>query len=90
VTTRGASGIKAARLLGVLGGGQPEKGQAFRLATIPAGYTSGQPTLIFDGETDVTVRTYPVADHVTTLAPGKTVLVAMVGTGGVIIAAWTR
>lgn len=79
----------AGDLLGLLsadGGGQP----AFRLGTIPAGYAGGPAQVRFDGESAAGARRYPVADHVTTLAPGKTVLVAMHGKGGVIIAAWTR
>lgn len=62
-----------------------------RLGKIPPGYSGGAPTVIFDGETVASVRTYPVADHVTTLAAGKSVLVLMTGeSSGLIIAAWTR
>lgn len=57
---------------------------AHRLATIPPGYTTGRPTLIFDGETAATVKTYNVAQGLT-LAPGDQVLVAMVRNGGVVI-----
>jgi hypothetical protein len=62
-----------------------------RLGKIPPGYAGGAPTVIFDGETAPSVRTYPVADHVTTLAAGKSVAVLMTGeSSGLIIAAWTR
>jgi|GEM_PF-4380749 len=72
--------------------GEQKAAAPFRLGTIPAGYVSGEPTVIFDGEETASTRTFPVADHVTTLAAGKTVLVAMTGKrgGGIIIAAYTR
>lgn len=89
MSTRGATGTRAAQLLAVLGGeqataGRREKGPAFRLATIPAGYAAGRPTLIFDGEQTATTRTYPKAKGLT-LAAGDRVLVAMVGHGGVVL-----
>jgi hypothetical protein len=61
-----------------------------KLGVIPTGYTSGPPTVLFDGETTASARTYPVADHVTTLAAGKAVIVQFVNGSGVIVAAWTR
>jgi len=57
---------------------------AFRLATIPPGYSSGRPTLIFDGQTTPTVKTYPYLSRYTPAANDR-VLVAMVGRSGVII-----
>jgi hypothetical protein len=74
------------QLIGSSGGNAP----VFRLGTIPAGYAGGSAQVKFDGEATAGARRYPVADHVTTIAAGKTVLVAMHGKGGVIIAAWTR
>lgn len=63
---------------------QPSKDAAFKLGTIPDGYTSGRPTVIFDGEDAATTKTYP---HLGSYAPaaGHRVLVAMVGHSGVIL-----
>lgn len=77
-------------LVVALRGGTTDK-PAFKLGTIPVGYVSGNPTIIFDGETTASTKAYPVADHVTTLAAGKSVLVAMTGmSSGLIVAAFTR
>lgn len=56
----------------------------FALATIPGSYTSGQPTLIFDGETTATTRQYPRLASYTPAANDR-VLVALVGHGAVIL-----
>lgn len=56
----------------------------FKLATIPSGYVSGIPTLIFDGEGSATTRQYHYLSSYTPSANDR-VLVAMVGHGGVIL-----
>lgn len=56
----------------------------FKLGTIPAGYTSGRPTVQFDGEDSSTTKTYPYLSSCTPTASDR-VLVAIVGHGGVIL-----
>jgi hypothetical protein len=50
----------------------------FKIATIPAAYTSGRPTLIWDGETTASARTYPYVASYTPAANDR-VIVAMCG-----------
>lgn len=64
--------------------GRGNKKPAFRLGVIPSDYVSGRPQVIFDGETDPSVRTYPYLDSYTPAADDR-VLVAMVGHGGVVL-----
>lgn len=64
--------------------GQPDKQTAFKLGTIPAGYTSGRPTIQFDGESSASTRTYPYLSSYTPTASDR-VLVAMVGHSGVVL-----
>lgn len=57
---------------------------SFLMGTIPSGYTSGRPTIQFDGESTVSSRTYPyISGYVP--AVGDRVLLAVVGNGGVIL-----
>jgi hypothetical protein len=56
----------------------------FKIATIPGSYTSGRPTLLFDGESSATVRTWPYLS-VYSPAANDRVLVAMAGHSGVVL-----
>lgn len=56
----------------------------FKIGTIPAGYTSGRPTVQFDGESAASTRTYPYLSSYTPTANDR-VLLAMVGHGAVIL-----
>lgn len=62
------------------GGGQP----VFRLGTIPDNYSGGRPQVQFDGESAPSTRSWP---YLASYAPaaGDRVLVAMVGSGGVVL-----
>ena len=64
--------------------GATEKRPAFRLGTIPNDYAAGRPKVIFDGETEPSVRTYPYLDSYTPAADDR-VLVAMVGHSGAVL-----
>lgn len=64
--------------------GPDDKQPAFRLGTIPASYTSGRPTVQFDGETTTSSRTWPYLSSYTPTANDR-VLVSMVGHGGIIL-----
>jgi|GEM_PF-5253812 len=55
-----------------------------RLATIPAGYTSGDPTVVFDGESTPTTKTYKRLASYTPAASDR-VLLAPVGTSSYVI-----
>ncbi|MGM0882586.1 MAG: hypothetical protein ACQEXQ_16285 [Bacillota bacterium] len=57
---------------------------SFMIGTIPASYTTGRPTLTFDGESTATVRTYPYLSSYTPAANDR-VLIAIVGHSGVVI-----
>lgn len=57
---------------------------AFQNGTIPDTYTSGRPTVLFDGETTASSRTYTYLASYTPTA-GDRVLFAKVGTGGVVL-----
>ncbi|MFC4768748.1 hypothetical protein [Effusibacillus consociatus] len=57
---------------------------AFRLGTIPTGYTSGRPTVLFDGETTASSRKYPYLSSYTPAANDK-VLLGRVGNGWAIL-----
>lgn len=57
---------------------------AYRLATIPSGYTSGNPTLIFDGEGSASTRQYPCVSSYVPVANDR-VVVAMIGHGGLVL-----
>ena len=74
--------IKAEEFLALV---KPDAGRTvFRLGTIPAGYTSGRPTILFDGESTISTRTYPYLSSYTPAA-GDRVLLVMVGHSGVIL-----
>lgn len=57
---------------------------AFKLAKVPEDYTDGKPKLLFDGEDTPTVKRYT---YLASYAPsaGDSVLVAMVGSSGVVL-----
>lgn len=74
----------AQNLLQVLNASSQEQASPFRLGTIPPGYTAGNPTIIFDGETSASQRTYTKNADLT-LNAGDRVLIAMVGHGGVVV-----
>ena len=77
----------AGDLIRVLGLGVTDPSEmfiGFALATIPSGYTSGRPTLQFDGESTVGSRTYPYLSSYTPSA-GDRVLVALVNHGGCVV-----
>jgi hypothetical protein len=64
--------------------GDEERDVPWKHATIPAGYTSGRPTVQFDGEDSPTIKAYPYLSSYTPTANDR-VLVAIVGHGGVIL-----
>ena len=57
---------------------------SFRLGYIDAGYVSGLPQVVFDGETSASTRQYPYLASYTPAADDR-VLVAMVGHSGVVV-----
>jgi len=57
---------------------------AFKLAKIPDDYVEGKPQLIFDGEDSPTVKRYSYLASYSPAA-GDPVLVALVGTSGVVL-----
>jgi len=65
---------------------QTEKQAAFLLGAIPPDYTSGHPTVIIDGESTATTRTWPYLASYTPTA-GDRVLIGVVGHSGVILGA---
>lgn len=69
--------------LDIVQGGN-DKQAAFRLGSVPADYAGGRPRVKFDGETTASTRTYPYLGNYTPAANDR-VLVAMVGSGGVIL-----
>jgi hypothetical protein len=73
----------AVELLSLFAGGA-EARLHLRLATIPGTYTSGRPTVIFDGEGTASTRTYLYLSSYVPAA-GDRVLVAMVGRSGIIL-----
>jgi hypothetical protein len=64
----------------------PNKGDpiVFKIGTIPATYTSGRPTVKFDGESAASVRLYAYLSSYTPAANDR-VLIALVGHSGVIL-----
>ncbi|CAM5794813.1 hypothetical protein [Brevibacillus borstelensis] len=64
----------------------PEKNvpSPFRMGTIPASYTSGLPTVQFDGETKASTKRYPFLEGYTPRAADR-VLLARVGHGWVVV-----
>jgi len=61
-----------------------QTGVAFLMGTIPVGYITGRPTIIFDGESVASVRTYPYLSSYTPTAEDR-VLIAVVGHSGVVL-----
>jgi len=61
-----------------------QSGVAFLIGTIPADYSAGRPTIIFDGESIASVRTYPYLSSYTPVAEDR-VLIAVVGHSGVVL-----
>lgn len=57
---------------------------SFMIGTIPADYTTGRPTLTFDGESTASIRTYPYLSSYVPAANDR-VLVAIVGHSGVVL-----
>lgn len=64
--------------------GQGDNQRAFALGTIPGSYTSGRPTVTFDGESTVSTKAYPYLSPYTPAANDR-VLLARVGHGWVIL-----
>lgn len=64
----------------------PDRGDpiVFKIGSIPATYTTGRPTVKFDGETAASVRLYPYLGSYAPAANDR-VLVAIVGHSGVVI-----
>ena len=61
-----------------------QPGTSFLIGTIPASYATGRPTIIFDGESVASVRTYPYLSSYTPTAEDR-VLIAVVGRSGVVL-----
>jgi hypothetical protein len=61
-----------------------QSGVAFLIGTIPASYSSGRPTITFDGESTASTRTYPYLNTYTPTAEDR-VLIAVVGHSGVVL-----
>ncbi|MDP4158135.1 MAG: hypothetical protein Q8911_00015 [Bacillota bacterium] len=63
---------------------QGSNSPVFLLGMIPSGYTTGRPTVKFDGESTASTRTYP---YLSSYSPASNdrVLLAVVGHGAVII-----
>ena len=57
---------------------------SFRLGYIDAGYVSGLPQILFDGESSASTRIYPYLASYTPVA-GDRILIALVGHGGVVL-----
>jgi len=79
----------ASDFIRALGIGTEDDGEVysgFATATIPASYAagSGRPTLLFDGESTATTRTYPYLAAYTPAASDR-VLIALVNHGGCIL-----
>ena len=56
----------------------------FLLGIIPSGYTTGRPTITFDGESTASTRTYPYLSQYTPTANDRVIL-AVVGHGVVVL-----
>lgn len=56
----------------------------FLLGKIPSGYTTGRPTIQFDGESTASIRTYPYLGSYAPVANDR-VMLAAVGHGAVIL-----
>jgi hypothetical protein len=56
----------------------------FRLGTVDPGYASGRPKVTFDGETTLSVKTYPYLSSYTPIA-GHRVLLAAMGSTWVVL-----
>jgi hypothetical protein len=72
-----------AKLLDIL---SPNKDDptVFKIGTIPNTYTTGRPTILFDGESIVSTKTYPYLGGYAPAANDR-VLIAMVAHGGVVL-----
>jgi hypothetical protein len=72
-------------LVGImLSAGQQGGVRTFKFAAIPATYTTGRPTLIFDGDATATVATWPYLSSYTPAANDR-VAVAMTEHSGFIL-----
>lgn len=60
------------------------KGVAAKIGTIPAGYTTGRPTILFDGESTASTKTYSYLGSYTPTI-GDRVLLISAGTSWVIL-----
>lgn len=63
---------------------QGDNSPVFLLGTIPASYTTGRPTIQFDGESIASTRAYPYLSSYTPAANDR-VLLAVVEHGAVIL-----
>jgi len=61
---------------------QPET--SFLIGIIPASYTAGNPTIIFDGESVASIKAYPYLSSYTPTAEDR-VLIAVVGHSAVVL-----
>ena len=56
----------------------------FKIGAIPGTYVSGRPTILFDGESAASTKTYPYLSSYTPTASDR-VLLARVGNGWVVL-----
>lgn len=73
--------IEPSELLAAIAGYvRPMIPDPIRMGTIDAGYVSGQPAVVFDGESIASGKTYPYLDSYTPSADDRVVLVPVGGT----------
>lgn len=74
--------IKAEQFVEMFGNKEQEK--LIRFAKVDPNYTSGRPSLIFDGETNVTIKVYPYISSYVPSPNDKVMLVKGVIVGKII------
>ena len=62
----------------------PEQQKLVRFATIDSAYTSGRPSLIFDGEDTATLKKYPYISTYTPTAGDRVMLIKNVIMGAIV------
>lgn len=76
--------IEAFEFLQATNGFKPSSSSNFRLATIDPTYTSGKPSVTFDGESTVSTKTFTYLGSYTPVASDR-VLMVRVGSSWVIL-----
>ena len=62
---------------------KPEKEKLVRFATIDSAYTSGRPSVVFDGEDTATLKKYPYISTYTPIADDRVMLIKNVIMGAI-------